>query len=161
MLERVCGWITRLPEIADSLRWLPPLLMRVFVGYFFFEDGWFKIHHLDLMTQRFAGWGVPHPALNAAVSGYTECIGGALTAVGLFTRIVSIPMFINMLVATLAVKIRELTNINGFFELDEPLYALVFVWLLIAGPGAVSVDSLIKRLLHIKQFPEDSLGGPS
>jgi putative oxidoreductase len=156
MLEGVRRRITALPGIAVFLRWLPPLLMRVFVGYFFFEDGWIKIHHLDLMTQRFAGWGIPHPAFNAALSGYTECIGGALTVVGLLTRIVSIPMIINMVVAILTVKLKELTNINGFFELDEPLYALVFVWLLIAGPGAVSLDSLIRRALRIDRFPEGS-----
>ena len=79
--------------------WIPALLMRLFVGYFFMETGWAKIHNLDAFTTRFAQWGIPHPAFNAALSAYTEFLGGALTILGLGMRFVSIPMIINMLVA--------------------------------------------------------------
>ena len=43
-------------RLTYRLRWLAPLLMRLFLGYFFLETGWSKIHNLDAFTQRFTGW---------------------------------------------------------------------------------------------------------
>jgi putative oxidoreductase len=137
--------------LTASLGWMPPLLMRLFVGYFFFETGWAKLQNLDTFTQRFVEWGIPHPAFNAALSGYTECIGGALIVVGLLTRVISIPLIINMLVAILTVKLKKVTGLDDFVELDEPLYALAFFWLMIAGPGCVSVDYLLARALGFER----------
>ncbi len=145
-------------RLTYRLRWLAPLLMRVFLGYFFLETGWGKIHNLDAFTQRFVGWGIPHPAFNAALSAYTELIGGALTIAGLFTRIISIPMIINMAVAVLSVKIKQLSGLNDFVELDEPLYALGFFWLMMWGPGAVSLDYLIERNLKLPGWSESKSG---
>lgn len=137
--------------LMASLSWMPPLLMRLFVGYFFFETGWAKLHNLDTFAQRFMEWGIPHPAFNAALSAYTECIGGALMVVGLLTRPVSIPLIINMIVAVVTVKLKKVASLDDFVELDEPLYALTFFWLLIAGPGCVSLDYLIARALGLER----------
>jgi hypothetical protein len=41
--------------------------------------------------ERFTGWGIPFPAFNAALSAYTELIGGALVMLGLVTRLAAIP----------------------------------------------------------------------
>jgi len=136
----------RTAGILKALDWLPPLLVRLFVGYFFLETGWAKIHNLDAFTQRFAGWGIPHPAFNAALSAYTEFIGGALTVLGLATRLVSIPMMINMAVAILTVKMKNVAGLDDFVELDEPLYLLTFFWLMISGAGFVSLDALLARV---------------
>src|SRR5580700_2016632 len=119
----------------SSFQWLAALSVRLFVGYFFFETGWAKLHNLDAFTARFMHWGIPHPAFNAALSAYTECIGGALTMAGIGTRLVSIPMMINMAIAIITVKMKSVTGLNDFVELDEPLYALVYFWLLVSGPG--------------------------
>jgi putative oxidoreductase len=137
-------------RVLKALDWLPPLLIRLFLGYFFFETGWAKIHNLDAFAQRFAGWGIPYPALNAAVSAYTEAIGGVLTLVGLGMRLVSIPMMINMAVAILTVKLKNVAGLNDFVELDEPLYLLSFFWLMFSGAGLVSLDGLIGRALKTK-----------
>ena len=141
LTERAFTWIS-------SFEWLGPLLIRLFVGYFFFETGWAKLHNLDAFTARFAQWGIPHPAFNAALSAYTECIGGALTVAGLGTRLVSIPMMINMAVAIITVKAKSVSGINDFVELDEPLYALTFFWLFVTGPGWVSLDHVIRSAVN-------------
>jgi putative oxidoreductase len=125
--------------------WIPALLTRLFFGYFFMETGWAKIHNLDTFTMRFAQWGIPDPAFNAALSSYTDFIGGALTILGMGMRFVSIPMIINMTVAILTVKIKEVSALNDFAELDEPLYALSFVWLFFSGAGWLSIDALLKQ----------------
>jgi putative oxidoreductase len=133
--------------LMASLGWMPPLLMRLFVGYFFFETGWGKLHNLDAFAERFAGWGIPYPAFSATLSAYTECIGGAPIVAGLLTRLVSIPLIINMTVAILTVKLKKVTGLDDFVELDEPLYVLTFFWLIVAGPGYASLDYLIARAL--------------
>jgi putative oxidoreductase len=134
----------RILQRIETFGWLAALLMRLFVGYFFFETGLAKLHNLDAFTARFVQWGIPHPAFNAALSAYTECIGGALTIVGFGTRLVSIPMMINMAVAIITVKMKSVAGLSDFVELDEPLYALVYFWLLISGAGWLSVDYLIR-----------------
>jgi putative oxidoreductase len=68
---------------------------------------------------------------------------------GIGTRLVSIPMIINMLVAILKVNLKSVNNLDDFVELDEPLYALTYLWLLISGPGWVSVDYLINRVFGL------------
>jgi putative oxidoreductase len=128
----------------SSYEWLAALLMRLVVGYFFFETGWAKLHNLDAFTLRFMQWGIPHPAFNAALSAYTECIGGALTVAGLGMRFVSIPMMINMAVAIITVKMKKVAGLDDFVELDEPLYALAYFWLMVSGAGWISVDYLIR-----------------
>ena len=137
-------------ELFDRLwaaAWIPALLTRLFGGYFFMETGWAKIHNLDAFTMRFAQWGIPYPAFNAALSGYTEFLGGALTIVGLGMRLVSIPMIINMIVAILTVKLKHISSLDDFVELDEPLYALSFVWLFFSGAGWLSIDGLLKHVV--------------
>ena len=94
-------------------------------------------------------WGIPYPAFNAALSAWTECLGGALTMVGLATRFVSVAMVINMIVAIVSVKLKNVSGLDDFVELDEPLYALSLVWLGFAGAGAVSLDQLIALALGL------------
>ena len=144
IIERTEPLVRKLNEAE----WVPQLLMRLFVGYFFFETGWGKVHNLDGMAERFAGWGIPVPAFSAALSGYVELIGGALVLAGLFTRLASIPMVINMLVALVVVKMKKVSGIGDFVELDEPLYALSFLWLVFSGPGKASLDHLLWRVLR-------------
>jgi len=147
--------VTAAAELFDRLSaawWIPALLMRLFVGYFFMETGWGKIHNLDGFTMRFARWGIPYPAFNAALSAYTEFLGGALTIIGLGMRFVSIPMIINMIVAILTVKLKDVSGLDDFAELDEPLYALSFVWLFFSGAGWLSVDYLLR------QFVDNAIG---
>jgi putative oxidoreductase len=126
--------------------------MRLFVGYFFFETGWGKIHNLDAFAERFAGWGIPYPYFNAVLSAYTELIGGALIVAGLLTRIVAIPLIINMFVAIVSVKLASVSSLNDFVELDEPLYLLSFFWLMFAGPGVVSLDFFLERAAGIRDW---------
>jgi putative oxidoreductase len=144
--------LTSCLTLAKRLDWLPPLLVRLFVGYFFFETGWGKIHNLDAFTERFAGWGIPHPYFNAVLSAYTELVGGALIAAGFLTRIVAIPLIINMLVAIVTVKFASVSSVNDFVELDEPLYLLSFFWLMISGPGVVSLDFFLARAVGIRDW---------
>jgi len=144
LVERIEPVLSRLKDAE----WVPQLLVRLFVGYFFLETGWGKVHNLDAMAERFEGWGIPAPALSAALSGYTELIGGTLVLIGLLTRLASIPLVINMVVAILVVRMKKVSGLDEFAELDEPLYALSFLWLFFSGPGKASLDHLLFRVLR-------------
>src|SRR5277367_2613112 len=146
---RIRKQIEEVLTLLGRSEWVAQLLIRLFVGYFFMETGWGKLHNLDDFAQRFAAWGIPYPYFNAVLCSYTEFIGGVLTMLGLGTRLVSIPMIINMLVAILKVNLKQVTSLDDFSELDEPLYALVYLWLLLSGPGWVSVDYIVSHALGL------------
>lgn len=154
-------------RIAEALgrlgraQWIPQLLVRLFVGYFFVETGWGKIHNLEGMTERFTEWGIPAPGFNAALSGWTEFLGGALIMLGLLTRLVSLPMLVNMVVALLAVKLKKVGGLDDFVELDEPLYALSFLWLFFSGPGRISLDHLLAKVLRRQDAAELKAQAPA
>ncbi len=153
-LQRVVAWL-------EASQWIPQLLVRVFVGYFFFETGWAKAHNLEAMTERFVGWGIPLPGVSVVLSVYTEMLGGVLLVLGLATRLAAIPLLVNMLVALFTVNIRRVTGLDEFVELDTPLYALFFLWLLFAGPGRVSLDHLLWRRWQRGPGPGVPLRGTS
>jgi len=133
----------------DKLRqyeWLGPLLLRLVFGWFWLETGWAKLHNLEFFSQRFVEWGIPLPQLSATASGAVDLIGGALLILGLGTRLIAIPMIVNMLVALAVVVLPTISTFNEFVELDEVLYVCVLFWLLMAGPGKASLDRLVARL---------------
>ncbi len=152
MWESVRSVCHSLSQLARSLDWLAPLLIRLFFGYFWLETGWAKLHNLDFFTERFVGWGIPFPAFSAALSSATDFIGGLLLMLGLFTRLAVIPMIINMVVAIAVVVIKNVGSFEEFVELDEFLYILIFFWFLIAGPGRVSLDTFIARRLGLNRL---------
>lgn len=145
MKNRIITNMAALSSLAHSLDWLAPLAMRLFFGYFWLETGWAKLHNLDAFTDRFVNWGIPFARFSASLSAGTEFVGGCLITVGLLTRLTAIPMIINMIVAIAVVVIKNVHGLDDFVEIDEPLYILIFFWLMMSGPGRVSLDALIAR----------------
>ncbi len=122
------------------------------MGFLFAELGWGKVHNLAGMTERFAEWGIPWPAFNAALSSYTELIAGALLMLGLLTRPSALALAFNMAVATFTVKLASVGSLSEFVELDEPLYALEFLLFVFFGAGVVSLDAPTWSWLQRKQI---------
>lgn len=145
MTAMACRVASALLAWIKPFEWAGPLLMRLVFGYFWLETGWAKLHNLSGFTERFVNWGIPFPALSATVSALTELAGGGLLMLGLFTRLTAIPMIINMIVAIALVVIKNVHSLDDFAELDEVTYSLIFFWLLMAGPGKVSVDAWLLR----------------
>jgi putative oxidoreductase len=141
---------SRVLDALHASRWLGPLVMRLGFGYFWLETGLAKVQHLEGFAERFAGWGIPFPMFSAAASAWTDLVGGALLMLGLFTRLVSVPMIINMIVALALVVSRDLSGLDEYVESSELTYILILFWLLMAGPGKVSLDTLLARRLGIR-----------
>jgi putative oxidoreductase len=49
------------------------------------------------------------------------------------------------------VAIKNVNGFDDFIELDEFTYILIFFWFIVAGPGKVSIDTLINRWLGIER----------
>ena len=139
----------RVLDLLARIEWLGPLAVRIFFGYFWLETGWAKLHNLDGATARFVDWGIPYASFNATLSASTEFVGGLLLTLGLLTRLTSAAMLFNMIVAIALVVIKNVHSFDDFVELDEVTYILIFFWLIIAGPGKVSIDTLINKWLGI------------
>lgn len=132
-------------NLLSKIAWLPPLLLRLAIGYLFFESGKGKLLDIAKPTEYFRTLGIPFPHVNAVLAGATECFGGLLVMAGLFTRAVSIPLAFVMLVAISTALWPDVHNLSDFVGLSELAYLFIFLWLATAGPGAASLDHLISK----------------
>jgi putative oxidoreductase len=141
---------TMLLKELDRLRWLAPLLGRLAVGLLFMSTGWGKVHSLDKVTHFFETLGIPLPAFNAVLVGYSELVCGTLLVLGLLTRLATFPLVMSMIVAILTAKRADLHGVFDLVGFDEFTYLVVLVMIAIIGPGSVSLDAMLVRRLGWK-----------
>lgn len=137
------------------LGWLPPLAVRLVVGWVFLWTGWQKLHFLPRMTENFREWGIPAPEILTPFASGVEFVGGLLLLLGLGTRLVSIPMMIIMLVAIASAKWEDVDSLQTLLGFEETSYFVMFGYLGVAGPGPVSLDHLILRATRRNRPPAD------
>ena len=139
-------WLIEWPRgIAGYLTWLAPLFARLTVGWVFLWSGWGKLHALPQITDNFVSWGVPFPHLLTPFVSGVEFFGGLFLLVGLLTRISAGALGITMIVAIKAAKWADVDSLETLLGFDEFEYLALFLWLAIAGAGAVSVDHCLQR----------------
>jgi putative oxidoreductase len=139
-------WLIEWPRrIAGYLTWLAPLFARITVGWVFLWSGWGKLHALPQITDNFVSWGVPFPHLLTPFVSGVEFFGGLFLLVGLLTRISAGALGITMIVAIKAAKWADVDSLETLLGFDEFEYLALFLWLAIAGAGAVSVDHWLER----------------
>ena len=134
---------TRFLATADRFRWIGPLALRLSLGAVFIKSGWGKLHDLDSLTKYFGELGIPFPGFNAALSSTTELVGGTLLFLGLLTRLAAIPLSVVMSVAILTARRPDIDGPLTLLSFIEVTYLSGFLWLLLAGPGKVSLDALL------------------
>jgi putative oxidoreductase len=112
------------------------------------------VHNIAKVTGFFEKLGIPAPGFNAVLVGYSELICGALLVLGLLSRLATIPLVVSMAIAILTAK---RSDIHGIFDLvgqDEFTYLVVLVMIAVIGPGALSLDHLLVRVLGWKGAPK-------
>ncbi|CAN7407027.1 DoxX family protein [Bradyrhizobium sp. LjRoot220] len=140
-------------QIASYFSWAGPLIMRLVVGYTFMLAGWGKLNNLPLVTENFAGWGIPFPNILTPFVASVECFGGAMLILGLFTRIPAAMLAVVMLVAIKAAKWDDIDSLQTLLGFEEMTYFAAFMWLAIVGPGAASVDRLLMKSAGYNKVP--------
>lgn len=140
--------VTRIFDVATRLSFIGPLLARLTLGVVFALTGWGKLNNLDKITQYFDSLHIPAAHAQAIMVSTIECVGGVLLILGLGTRIVSLLLIGVMAVALYTTKwgdVHEFADLNDFIGSVEFIYLIVFVWLGLAGAGALSIDHLLRR----------------
>ncbi|MCH8686397.1 HvfX family Cu-binding RiPP maturation protein [Pedomonas mirosovicensis] len=101
--------ITAALEKAQALDFLPPLAIRLYLLPTLYEGAHAKITGFSGLVSWFAapasqgGLGMPFPLLMASLATAAETAGCVCLALGLFTRLMSLPLMVTMTVAGLTV----------------------------------------------------------
>ena len=131
-------------------------IVRIATAVIFIAHGWQKVFQFGIagVTQGFAQMGIPMAGITAPLVAGLELVGGALLLIGLLTRPIALLLAIDMLGAMLLVHLR-----NGFFLPDGFEFTFILLAtslaLVLAGAGALSVDSMIanRRRAHVVPAP--------
>jgi putative oxidoreductase len=134
-------------------------LVRASLGATFAATGYGKLMHLERTIGFFRDLGIPAPELQAPFIGGLELVGGLCIALGLLTRVVSLPLAGTMVVAILTAILPDVDGALDLFTRDEALYLFLFGWLLTAGPGTVSLDHWLGRRLPRLQWLASAQAG--
>jgi len=164
-LLKVCKFIT---PITENLQSIALLSVRFILAYTFFAPAMMKWGDITSTASWFESMGIPLPTLNAYMAASTEIAGVILLTLGLFSRLISIPLIITMLVAIVTVhgangynvisEAQQWFNpyINGDLVEGTVVYLqngyeniLNYIAMLLVivsfGSGKISVDYLIKK----------------
>jgi putative oxidoreductase len=126
---------------------IPVFLVRLMVGGVFLTEGIQKFLFADALgVGRFIKIGIPAPQIMAPFVGVVEILFGTLLLLGLFTRLATIPLLINILVAIATTKIPMLLE-SGFWKAAhesrvDASMVLGLIALLLVGAGRWSLDNL-------------------
>lgn len=122
------------------------LLVRIAVGLIFLTQGILKYIDPNMGVVRFTRIGFPHPYFTAHFVGAFEILCGLLLLVGLWTRIVSIPLLIVITTAIATTKIPELFRANqGFWYMVSDArtdFAMLcsLMFLILSGGGTWALE---------------------
>ena len=140
-------------RVSTGLRWLPPTVARLAIGWIFLQSGWGKLQDLSKVVAYFADLGIPAPQIQAPLAAATEFVCGALLLLGLATRLASLPLIGTMLVAILTALRGDIQELSDLFGLAEFLYIALLLWLGAYGPGPISLDGLFAKKLEVTERP--------
>ena len=136
-------------KVANSLQSPLLLAIRLYWGWQFWQSGSGKLSDISKTVEYFTSLGIPAPSFNAHFIALLEAGGGILLIVGLASRLIALPLLIDMIMAYVIADREALGSIISDpdkFYAAAP-YTLLFASLIILafGPGYFSLDTLIKR----------------
>ena len=137
------------------------ILIRLMAGGVFLWEGVLKFVYPNQGGGRFALIGIPMPETMATFVALLEIVGGLLLISGRFTRLISLPFIVEMLVAMLSTKIAMYfgtshlplpaapprTGLWAVLHEIRSEYAQLMsaIFLMLTGPGPWSIDAPLLR----------------
>jgi putative oxidoreductase len=146
-------------KLAAALAFLAPLVTRLVMGQAYYQTGSGKIANFANTVSFFGELGIPYPEANAFFVSRLEFWGGLLLIVGLLTRVVAGALATTMVVAIATADREDFVGAlqgsgeKGLTDVVPFVYLLFMVWLVLCGPGPVSLDALLARLLERRKSP--------
>lgn len=136
------------------------ILIRLAVGAVFLSEGIQKfLFPVEQAAGRFATIGIPAPEFFGPLAAVAETVCGVLLLAGLLTRLVAVPMLVNMVLALTLTKVPILwggsadkPKAHGFWDMAHEARTdwamlLGLLFLFAVGPGRWSLDALLSRRL--------------
>ncbi len=161
-------WVTaRLRGAGETI---PRLVMRIVMGWEFFESGLEKYHganwFADIQDRFPFPFNVVPADLSWSIATWFELVGGVLLWLGLGTRLVAFSLLFLTFVATAAVHWPDMVSMwsdllkgyavsdKGYGNFKLPLlFVVMLLPLIFNGAGRLSLDELLARLLRVDTFP--------
>jgi uncharacterized membrane protein YphA (DoxX/SURF4 family) len=156
-LKRLVAFLFAAPPTAPK----STLLLRLMAGGVFLSEGILKFVYPNQGVGRFTKLGFPFPLETATFVGGLEIVGGTLLILGLLTRVIAVPFIVEMVVAILTTKVSLYLGTSplplppapptvGFWAVmhetrSDYAQILTSIFLLVAGPGSLSVDAILRR----------------
>lgn len=143
-MKGLSGWVFKSGAPSATI------LIRLLAGAVFLSEGIQKfLFPAELGVGRFFKIGIPAPEFFGPFVGVIEVVCGTLLIVGLITRLATIPLIIDMLVAIATTKIPMLTQ-KGFWSMAHearPDFSMLLacLFLLAVGAGNLSLDYRISK----------------
>jgi putative oxidoreductase len=140
------AWHETFFHFVDYLQHPFLLFVRLYWGVQLIQSGWGKLTHLDNVTVYFTTLKLPMPHQMAFFISCVELFGGLFLALGLLSRVASLVLTINLIMAYVIGDRDALLSI--FSDPDKFAAAAPYVFLvaaliiLLAGPGIFSIDAL-------------------
>jgi putative oxidoreductase len=145
----------RLIDVLNYLQSPFLLLVRLYWGWQFWQAGWGKLQNISKPIGFFTDLGIPFPVFNAWLVSSLECFGGIFLILGLASRLISIPLVIDMTVAYLTADRQALRSVfsepGKFYGADPYTFWFAALLIMIFGPGSVSLDYVIGRYVDKRQ----------
>ena len=165
-MKKLINWLLHPPVTGESTI----LIIRLMAGTVFFWEGILKFVYVNQGVGRFMKLGFAFPETTAHIIATGEIIGGLLLIFGLFTRITAFYFIIQMIVAVLSTKIDLFLGTSplplppappkmGIWAVLHEIrsdYAqiLTCLFLLMAGPGRMSLDFIITTAKKLYSMSE-------
>jgi putative oxidoreductase len=127
------------------------LFVRLYWGWQLVQSGWGKFQHLPNVAEYFASLSLPIPAQMAVFIACVEFFGGVFLALGLLSRLTTLVLTVNMIMAYVTADSEALHSI--FSDPDKFMAAAPFTFLfaslmiLVFGAGTISVDTVLAFFL--------------
>jgi len=169
--DAISVWESLTARLRGIGQLLPPLILRLIMGWEFWESGrekylgdnWFT----DIRDKFPFPFNVIPADISWAMATYFELGGAILLIVGLFTRFAAYSLLILTFVATAAAHWPDMIAMwsdlakgyaitdMGFGNFKLPLlFVVMLLPILFQGPGKISLDFLLARALKAETMPE-------
>jgi putative oxidoreductase len=163
MMQLVERYYRLLIRVSSNLQSPFLLAVRLYWGWQFMQTGWGKLSDIGKVIGFFTDLGIPAPALNAYFVSALEFGGGLLLILGLGSRLIALPLVINMIVAYITADREALFSIlsspDKFTSAAPYTFLIASLIVLIFGPGKISTDAVLTGRIGSSRVRQTVNGG--
>lgn len=154
-VDRIYGLFLK---VAQSLQSPFLLAVRLYWGWQFWQAGSGKLADISKTVDYFTSLGIPAPAFNAHFVALLEAVGGIVLILGLASRLIAVPLTVDMIVAYITADRDALHAIfsdpGTFYNASPFTFLFASLIILIFGPGWFSLDTIIRWYRTNRKKPQ-------